>query len=262
MSTEPDPRNDLREQLFNDRLQGPFAQVQVPAERITRLHGILLDIDPEHLRPGNGWFEPDAVPEKFHKNIRPVLNRHPLLQHAEVRNSGRGLHIIQWLDPAIVLDTAARQQRWAAVVKAVQSSLPIDPGMPGITAVTRPVGSVNSRTETAVEILHAGKAVTEQEVESFVAELGQAPFRVLASILLGTLPISPCPVCRKKASRFNALDRIGQCYGGCRRVNLDQLFDLVFAAPQQASPSNQATTEQTRADGAAAGVEQVVVNHP
>ena len=46
VTTPSSIRVDLRESLANDRLKGPVSVVQLPAERITRLHGILFDLDP------------------------------------------------------------------------------------------------------------------------------------------------------------------------------------------------------------------------
>ena len=43
--------------------------------------------------------------------------------------------------------------RWAAAVKIVQCVLPTDPDCPGITALTRPVGSVNGKNGAAVRVL-------------------------------------------------------------------------------------------------------------
>jgi hypothetical protein len=130
-------RFDLREQLENDRATGTFGEVQLPLVRITRVHGVLWDLDPKLLRPGNGIFEPDTDPRIFFDNIRNVLNRHPLARRAEVRVSGTGLHLIVGLDPPLDLHTASEQRHWEGAVMAVQRTLPVDPRQPGITAVSR-----------------------------------------------------------------------------------------------------------------------------
>jgi hypothetical protein len=122
---------DLREQLVNGRETGTFAEVQLPRERVTTLHGILLDLDPQLYRPGNPVFPPAADPRAFFEQVRPVLDRHPLARHAEVRKTGTGLHAIVLLDPPAELHTAADQARWDALVRAVQCTLPVDPNARG-----------------------------------------------------------------------------------------------------------------------------------
>jgi hypothetical protein len=223
--------NDVREQLANQRQTGTFAEVQLPQARITALHGILLDFDPGLYEHGNPLFPPAADPRAFFEQIAPVLDRHPLARHAEVRVSGSGLHVIVRLGPPVELATDADQRRWAALVKAVQCSLPADPGAPGITALTRPVGSVNSKNGAVVELLRAGKPVEPGEVEAFVARLGEAPFREVVTVLCGGDRVTPCPACRAEGSRLDVLDRVGLCYS-CGEVKLAQVLDGVFAAPR------------------------------
>jgi hypothetical protein len=219
---------DAREQLYNDRLVGDITSVSWPAERVTRLRGILFDLDPAVLLPGNPYMPPADEPIGFYENVRPVLERHPLARHAEVRSSGRGLHVIVWMDPPAELNTAAEQRYWSAAVAAVQRSLPSDPRAPGITALTRPVGSVNRKNGATVTVLKPGEPVAPERVLEFTAELARAPFRVLAGILLGGERLSPCPFCRQAGSEFTTLDRVGRCYPRCGTVGGDRLFDLVL----------------------------------
>src|SRR5947209_14133266 len=176
---------DIRETLYNDRLRGPAPTIQLPAERITRLHGILFDLDPRLLLPGNPLFPPADDPAAFHQGIRPVLDRHRLARSAEVRSSGTGLHLIVWLEPAVELHSAADQEVWGSIVRAVQCTLPTDPDCPGITALTRPVGSVNGKNGARVELLQAGQPLDPRHVQDFMARLVQAPFREVALPLLG-----------------------------------------------------------------------------
>lgn len=217
---------DVREQLCNDGLTGPITLVQLPLERVTRLRGFFLDLDPDLLVPGNLLFTPSADPREFLGHIRPVLDLHPLARHAEVRSSGRGLHVIVWLDPPLELRTAADQRRWAAAVKVAQRTLPIDPDMPGITGVTRAVGSINSKNGAVVEVLREGQPIDPAEVETFVARVARAPFREVALPLLGGRErVSPCPLCERPGSRLDVLDRQGRCYGVCGKVTLEALLD-------------------------------------
>src|SRR4051812_28961125 len=203
----PEPAGlDLREALYNDRATGPAHDVQIPAERMTRLHGILFDLDPSLLTPGNPIFPPAENPEDFHQGIRPVLDRHALARSAEVRSSGTGLHLIVWLEPAVELRSAADQEVWGSIVRAVQCTLPTDPDCPGITSLTRPVGSVNGKNGAPVEVLRAGAPLDPRHVQDFMARLVQAPFREVALPLVGADRVHPCPVCRGEGTRLDLGD--------------------------------------------------------
>jgi hypothetical protein len=220
---------DFREQLYNDRRTGLIHEVQLPLERVTTLHGVMIDLDPKLYRAGNPFFPPAADPRAFYQGIKPVLDRHPLARHAEVRMSGTGLHVLIWFGPAVELHSESDQRRWDHIVGLVQCSLPADPGAPRITALTRAVGSLNSKNGATVEVLKPGEPVTPKEVEAFVARVLDAPFREIASVLLGHDRISPCPVCAGNGSRLDVLDHEGKCYGGCDRVGPDALLDCVYA---------------------------------
>jgi hypothetical protein len=222
-----DPQVDLREALYNDRAIGPAAAIQWPRERITRLHGILVDLDPKVLAPGNALFLPATDPEAFLAAIAPVLDRHPLARQAEVRASGTGLHLLIGLDPPVELTTAGAQRRWDCLVTAVQRSLPADLNAPGIQALTRPVGSINGKNGAVVRQLRAGTGVSAEAVMAFADRLAAAPFRTLVAVLAGPGAIAPCPLCRAEGSRLGVLDRAGSCYG-CGPVSLDRLLDAIL----------------------------------
>jgi hypothetical protein len=229
---------DTRQQLYNRGECGSFADVQLPLERITTLHGFFFDLDPGLLRLGNLLFPPGDDPKRFFDLIRQVLDRHPLACDGEVRATGTGLHVITWIAPPVELGTAAAQARWAAYVRTVQATLPTDPNAPGITAVTRAVGSTNSKNGAVVEVLRAGKPIAATAVEEFVARLTRAPFREIASVLLGDTRVSPCPICLGESSRLDVLDHVGVCYAGCGKVKLEQLFDSVYAPLPRAGGDN------------------------
>ncbi len=176
---------DQREALFNDGCRGTASRIQLPAARLTRLRGIMIDLDPGKLEAGNPLFPPGEQPREFLANIRTILDRHPLVCDAEVRSSGTGLHAILWLDPPVELKNAGEQRYWNAIVSAVQASLPSDRKAPAITALTRAVGSINLKNGARVETLRPGSPIDPQRVVDFVTEMKAAPFRVVARILFG-----------------------------------------------------------------------------
>ena len=233
-------RPDDREQLYNGGLVGPIREVQLPLERIVRLNAFMYDLDPSLLVPGNPLFPPDDDPRSFRERIRATLDRHPLARHAEVRSSGRGLHAIVRLDPPVELETAADRRRWETMVCSAQCSLPADPRAPGITALTRPVGSVNSKNGSTVRTLSQGRPVDPGEVEVFVRELAGAPFRTVATILLGDDRMAPCPVCRGEGTRLDVMEKLGRCYARCGDVSLEMLLDSVF---RPFAPAGESRTE-------------------
>jgi hypothetical protein len=226
---------DLRERLCNDGETGPAERLSLPEAMITSLRGILLDCDPKWIRKD---FLPVPVrdnPTKFYTAfVRELLARHPVLSRAEVRLSGQGLHIIIWFRDPVEFKNEGDRQRWAAIVKVIQRTLPTDPHCPGITALTRPLGSINSKNGITVRRLRKGKPVGSQDVVELFDQVRRGPFRTLAGILLGSELTEPCPVCGNPGSKLKALDFIGKCYN-CGDVKLGKLFDVFV------------TTEQTKA---------------
>ncbi|WZO96110.1 hypothetical protein EP7_003092 [Isosphaeraceae bacterium EP7] len=238
--------DDQREALYNDRATGAAGMIQVPAERITTLNGFMVDLDPGKLAPNNPIFPPADSPRAFHESIKPVLDRHPLARHAEVRASGTGLHLVFNLNPPIELQTAPAQQRWKAIVEATQYTLPGDLESPGITALTRPIGSINSKNGARVEMLAPGQPVDPARVVEFIEGLAKAPFKVIATVLLGDDRVRPCPACRGEGSRLDILDQFGKCYGGCSKVTLERLFDLIYQpAPRAGAPRGRPKSRRT-----------------
>lgn len=229
-----DPRFDIRESLANDRKQGPAHKISLAVAEVATLHGILIDLDQKCLRPGNSLFPPATDPEEFHRGIAPVLERHPLLRNAEVRASGTGLHLLLWLEPALELKTEGEQRWWRSACKLVQMSLPSDANAPGLTAMTRPVGEINSKTGCTVRQLKQGKAVTPEQVQEYLNGCQKAPFQTLVVPLLGSERVSPCPTCNKPNSSLAILEREGRCYH-CGSVKLHQILDLILADPGESS---------------------------
>jgi len=228
-----DLSNDIREALFNGGSIGPASMIQLPLENITSLGGILIDLDPGLLRPDNLLFPPSAEPAEFHEKIKPALARHPLASQAEVRASGSGLHLIVQIDPPVELNSNGDQKFWDAIVKAVQRTLPADLNAPGITALTRAIGSINSKNGRPVEQLAAGRPVRPSEVVDFLKQLSAARFQTIGRILLGADRVDCCPRCQESA--LTLYDNRGQCYR-CGQLSLDDLFNTIYmgAEPDQA----------------------------
>ena len=212
---------------------GPIGRVSIPEIMITRLKGIMLDFDLDLYKkeklPAGATESSVKLYETF---VGPMLQRHPLYAKAEVRDTGRGLHAILWFDQPVEFKTPAEREKWGAVVKAVQKTLPTDPACAGITATTRPVGSTNSKTQRQVRIIKPGSMVTADEVLNFVTELRHKPFKIVAGFLLD--PVAPyCPVCATPDARLGVMDKFGHCYGGKHKPKVGDLFDAVFAAPNK-----------------------------
>ena len=225
---------DIREQLFNDGATGPISHVQLPAEAITSLRGILFDLDLSLMCASPLLPQVPENPREFYTgSVQPWLSRHPTLAKSKVLLSGTGLHSILCFEHPVEFGTDAERDRWAGIVEVVQASLPVDPDQPGITATTSPVGSINGKNGQTVELLAPGQFVTSDEVMELYEQMMQAPFRTVFSILAGAGELQPCPICGQASKRLVSLDRVGQCYGGCGQVDLDALYE-VFLAPRTA----------------------------
>lgn len=203
-----------------------------PLPAITSLHGILLDFDPDRFHPHLATPAVMADPQKLLENHVGVwLSRHPIFARARVVDSGRGLHVIVQFSEPVQFKTANDRSKWAAVVKIVQRILPTDLDCPGITALTRPIGSTNGKSGQPVKLLSEGEPVDPEEVLEFCVAAIAKPFGTLFQLLFGDVRISPCPVCRGDETRLDALDHIGRCYGGCGKVTPAAILDL-FLKPR------------------------------
>ena len=216
------------EALFNDGCKGPESRIQLPAARITRLLGIMLDLDPGKLDPRQPVFPPGGRPPRVPREHPARPRSPPPARDAEVRISGTGLHADPLARPARRAEVRRRAAYWAAIVAAVQASCRRTRNAPGITALTRPVGSINSKNGGRVEILEPGSPIDPQRRRRFRQRVaGRAvPDRREDPARRGA--ISPCPICRSERSRLDVLDHAGKCYG-CGTVALRTLFDAIFS---------------------------------
>ncbi len=235
---------DEREALFNSGAVGTFREVMVQRHEVTMIRGILIEIDGECLRVGNVI---EAMPadgfELYERHVRGWLENHPLLSRAEVRFSGRWLHCILYFGTPVEIKSDRRRELWHTVIKAVQRSLPSDPEAPSLLAMTRPVGSVSSKTGRTVELIKKGEPVTELELLQFAEDLTRRGFATVTQILFGTTTVSPCPVCCKADSTLHAAAPLyrtkdpnitsrGSCYD-CGKVTLTELVDLVLKGREE-----------------------------
>lgn len=228
----PDSNVDLREQLVNGGAAGPMTKVSLPEVNVTSLRGILLDIDPKLFKANIMGEDVPSDPVAFGNTIIvPMLKRHDVLHRAHVRHSGTGLHVIIFFDQPVEIETDGDRQRWAGIVKVIQRLLPTDPDAPGITALTRPLGSINSKNGGKVRQLKKGSPVPAEDVLHLFEEIRKSPMSAIAKVLFGSDRVSPCPVCEESETKLAALSRIGKCYGSCGDVRLEQLYD-VFLKPR------------------------------
>jgi len=234
---------DLREQLFNAGKSGLITEVSIPVRLITQLNGIMMDLDLELFRPSVSIPDPNVDSSEFYKRyVSKWLDRHPVLAKAEVRSSGRGLHVLLWLARPITFNHESERDRWEAIVRVIQRILPIDANQPGIQALTRPVGSVNSRNNAEVVMLRAGEKVTEADLLSLVEEVGKAPFRSTVEVVFGTAT-STCPICSSDDTVVRVLDRIGECYV-CGKITRAAFLDSLLRpkAPKVGAGVNHASS--------------------
>ena len=219
---------DYRKQIFNDGAVGPIEKIQVSTDRIVRVRGILYDLDLGMYQAGVIIPRVPKDPKVWYEQVvRPWLGRHPVLDKAKVRFTGGGIHVIPWFAEPVDIENDSDRERWAAIVQVVQAALPVDPQAPGITATTRAIGSTNSKNGAKVVRLKEGQPVSTDEVLALYEVMCSSPFKTVMTILTGAGRVSPCPVCNKPGSALQAYDHIGRCYD-CGKVNLDQLYDLVF----------------------------------
>jgi hypothetical protein len=233
MTDDTNRTTDIREALYNDRLVGPAPRIQRPREGVVRVSGLVIDLDADILKP-NPWFPPGDTAESFYAAIRPALDRHPVLRHAEVRDSGRWLHAIIHFAEPVDLKTARDQKRWTALHRVLTSSVPSDPGAPALIALTRPAGSTNSKTGRTVRVLREAAPVPATVVTDWAEEVGRKPFATLGRVFFGER-VAPCPFCGTEGSHLDVGDVVGFCYGGpCRHVRVRRVLEPFLRGPQDA----------------------------
>jgi hypothetical protein len=206
--------NDQRESLVNDRRRGTKYEITPKVEEVTAIHGFMNDLDCKMLDPavvGEECVESAAA--LYEQHVRIWLDRDPVLSKAEVRDSGHGLHVILWLDqPIIVAEGKARS--WDAVARGICKSLPGDPNLNGIIALTRPVGAMNTKYDPPreVRLLRSGEPVTRAEVLDLNRRLSDRPAHLWMRLFFGGERVDPCPLCNEESLGI-AGDWKCRCYG-------------------------------------------------
>lgn len=150
-----------------------------------------------------------------------------MLAKAEVRNSGRGLHVILRLGEPYQLDSDAARERIVAVNDVVTRILPRDPMQPGITAVTRAINSVNGKNGKPVRLLAPGEPIPFAEVMQFGKEITAAPMLTIGRVLFDGGPVRPCPLCRADESSLMMLKHVVRCYA-CGQHTIDDLLRRIY----------------------------------
>lgn len=223
---------DLRQACYNGMAVGDFVEVQRAEGEITRLDAIACDVDPSLLQ-GSPLFPsiPSDDPRRFYLDVvAPMLARDPALAGAEVRDTGTGLHVLLHLDPPIEFQSDTDRRIWSSHVDIIRAALPSDWNAPGITMVTRPIGSINAKNGRTVSRLADGHPVMVDAILGLVDRMRREPAKTIFHIWLGVDRLKPCPICQKRRGLI-AQSRNAKCYP-CGPIELPQLFDLAYSNRQ------------------------------
>ena len=238
---------DLREQLFNRGEIGPVGLVSTSIKAVGQIRGIMIDVDLNLFQP-DGVFSPVGLtPEEFYeRHLIKWLQNHPVLSKAEVRFTGSGFHVLLWFEEPFALQGFSNITRWSSLVDVVQVSLPSDPNQPGINALTRPVGSINSKNGNEVKQLKEGGFVTPEEVMELASQMLAEPFATTLKIWFGGEQVSPCPICRHEGSYLKPYrSGRGSCYGKCSSVTYVKLIQAILTNnPNKKGNSNHGKREK------------------
>lgn len=230
---------DSRESLVNDRAVGPIELVQISRDCVTSIHGFMIDVDPKNFRTDGLWGVTDDDPvQLYDRHLKPALDRHPVLSGCEVRCSGTGLHLLIWFDTPVELMAEKDRNEWEARIRILQAVVPSDPLQPGITAVTRPTESINSKNGGAVCCLRSGTRMPAAQVIDLVESICHAPAKWLLQFLFGSDTVRPCPCCHREGTGLKAFGWKARAYGCCGDLSLEQLIELVMKNSQPGESSS------------------------
>lgn len=215
--------DDERESLVNDRRQGTAKQITPKVEEVASIHAFMNDLDCKILDPaivGHACFEsPESL---YEQHVRHWLDRDPVLVKAEVRDSGYGLHVLLNLDQPIICN-AGQAAMWDDVARGICNALPGDPNLNGLIALTRPVGSLNSKEDPPreVRLLRPGQPVSREEILDLNRRVTEQPARLWMRLFFGGERAEPCPLCGGTSLGVSGHWQV-RCYE-CGRVNAASL---------------------------------------
>jgi hypothetical protein len=212
---------DERESLVNEHQRGLASEIAVKVSEVTSIRAFMLEIDIDILDPDACGAEAVASPEAFFESHVSIwLLRDPVLSRAEVRDSGHGLHVLLWLDEPIRCDEE-QAKKWDAVAYGIRNVLPCDPRGPGLIAMSRPVGAMNTKHEPHKEVrqLRAGQPISRGDIEDLAKRLADAPSRLWMALFHGGERVQPCPLCCDEGTSLGvAGEWMVRCYE-CGRVD-------------------------------------------
>lgn len=221
---------DILEQLFGDRLIGRRRDVSVPWSRIKGLRAVLVQLDPQQLVPGNLFYPPAQDPWEFYGGIRRVLNRHPILRHAEVRTSGNGLDLLIWLRRPLDFCCRNNREYWDWRFDTLRNWEFDKEYSPAERCLVRPLGAIDPETGRQVVKIVDGSPVWPDEIAAYDERVAAEPFRQNVGILLGGFDrVSPCPKCRQEDSELDMGRFEGQC-SRCGTVDFGDVWSLIGRA--------------------------------
>ncbi len=223
--------SDNRETLCNARITGHAQIIQYKLEEIVELRGVMVDVDPQYLSTTLPWGHALGDPRSLWiEHIQKGLAAIGLVEFIEARMSGTGLHLVIWFDMPVPLASQRDREIWDARIRLLQSLLLGDPQSPGITALTRPVGSRNSKSQVEVETIHAGRPITAEQFAIIVDQLAAEPARTVIRYVYGSDRVTPCPYCGVVDTTCSALYRNTTSYNCCGKRDLLNLFQRMHAA--------------------------------
>jgi len=215
--------HDERESLVNERRRGTQYEITPKVQEVTAIHAFMNDLDCKILDPAVVGEECVESAEAFYaQHVQLWLDRDPVLAKSEVRDTGGGLHTILWLDEPIIV-SPAEAASWDAVAKGLHSTLPGDPNLNGIIALTRPVGAMNTKYDPPreVRLLRAGQPVTRTDVLDLNQRLTTQPAHLWMQLFFGGERASQCPFCNEESLGV-AGNWQCKCYA-CGRINAASL---------------------------------------
>lgn len=216
---------DERESLVNGCLRGPANLITPKVEEVAAIHGFMNDLDCKLLDPA--VVGPECVESAealYRQHVGDWLGRDPVLAKAEVRDSGGGLHVILRLEEPIIC-AAGDAREWDHIARGLRNTLPGDPNLNGIIALTRPVGATNSKYDPPreVRLLRPGEPVTRAEILDLNRRVTEQPARLWMRLFFGGDRAGPCPLCGGENTSLGVAGRWQvMCYS-CGRLDAASL---------------------------------------